>query len=233
MLAAKYGHEEMVRALIAEGADLDFSSENDASEIAKKFGFHNIANFIKWAKIEKNYEKAFSEAFLADDQMLAKEIYRRGHLVNKVQDNENGMTLFMYAASVGHLPLVKLLVECGEDINQQSKRNFTAIDYAIEENHQDVVTFLKSKGANSKISAAQKKLYAYIAEVDKRDDNHYLKSISCCFFKINFGCSAGKKKAAAKALLKVIKGTANPSTLFAHKEALENGRLKAIYRALI
>jgi ankyrin len=57
---------------------------------------------------------------------------------------------FYYSA--GQTDVVKLLVKQGASVNMQSQNGFTPLYMAAQENHDDVVKFLLSKGANQSLS---------------------------------------------------------------------------------
>lgn len=57
---------------------------------------------------------------------------------------------FCYLA--GQTDVVKLLVKQGSSVNMQSQNGFTPLYMAAQENHDDVVKFLLSKGANQSLS---------------------------------------------------------------------------------
>ena len=53
----------------------------------------------------------------------------------------------MDAVYEGNLAKVKELVENGADVNLTNKKGYTALMYASENGHTDIVEFLKSVGA--------------------------------------------------------------------------------------
>jgi ankyrin repeat protein len=52
----------------------------------------------------------------------------------------------------GQEDVVKLLVKQGASVNMQSQNGFTPLYMAAQENHDDVVKFLLSKGANQSLA---------------------------------------------------------------------------------
>ncbi|MEA3493114.1 MAG: ankyrin repeat domain-containing protein [Candidatus Margulisiibacteriota bacterium] len=59
-------------------------------------------------------------------------------------EKKGGRTPLMFAAKSGNLPIAKLLVKYGADINAESEEGETAIGLAKEEDHTDIVNYLKS-----------------------------------------------------------------------------------------
>lgn len=52
----------------------------------------------------------------------------------------------------GQTDVVKLLVKQGASVNMQSQNGFTPLYMAAQENHDDVVRFLLSKGASQSLA---------------------------------------------------------------------------------
>ena len=61
--------------------------------------------------------------------------------------NEFGITPLMSASKTGHIQLVKFLLKHVRNINQEDKVGNTALYYAVEGNHLDVVQVLYEHGA--------------------------------------------------------------------------------------
>jgi len=58
-----------------------------------------------------------------------------------------GDTALHEAASTGDLAMVHLLVERGSDVNARDDAGMSALDYAVQEKHDEVAAYLRSKGA--------------------------------------------------------------------------------------
>jgi ankyrin repeat protein len=61
--------------------------------------------------------------------------------------NEFGVTPLMSAAHSGNVELVKLLLKYVRNVNQEDKEGNTALYYAVENNHLEVVKVLHEHGA--------------------------------------------------------------------------------------
>ena len=65
------------------------------------------------------------------------------------QNNGNGCTAIRTAAIFGEYDAVKLLVEAGANVNMKDTVGKTPLDYAMENDHEDVVDLLLNSGARS------------------------------------------------------------------------------------
>ncbi|VDK55953.1 unnamed protein product [Cylicostephanus goldi] len=65
---------------------------------------------------------------------------------------EKGNTALHIASLAGQSLIVTILVENGANVNVQSLNGFTPLYMAAQENHEDVVRFLLSHGANQALS---------------------------------------------------------------------------------
>lgn len=65
--------------------------------------------------------------------------------------DSGGDNLVHIAAQVGDINTIKLLLAAGVDVNKKGDMGFTALHYAYDSKHMDVVTFLLSVGASAEI----------------------------------------------------------------------------------
>jgi len=77
---------------------------------------------------------------------LVRQLYIKG-----AEINHHGWNPLIYAASGGHLDILRLLLTGEADINSTSDNGTTALMMAVRGNHVDAVTFLLSNGANPAI----------------------------------------------------------------------------------
>jgi ankyrin repeat protein len=68
-------------------------------------------------------------------------LLEHGANINAV-DSESASTPLHYAASFGHLDVVKMLVARGADINLKTNQGFTAMQLATKNDFEEVAAFL-------------------------------------------------------------------------------------------
>jgi len=134
--------------------------------------FINLENPI----IEIEFQRAKQEFFTNRSKSIAQELNKVQELIKKganvnigrdtskiyYRDTEDtGKTPLMYAAGLGDLNIVKLLLKHGANINMKNKKNMTAIMFAIKNSKRDVVFYLYDKIKNKRDS----KLLAYAVRV--------------------------------------------------------------------
>ena len=72
---------------------------------------------------------------------------------------QKGNTALHIASLAGQSMIVTILVENGANVNVQSLNGFTPLYMAAQENHEDVVRFLLSHGANQALSTEVRNLF--------------------------------------------------------------------------
>ena len=113
------GDLNLLKKLLFDGADIN-SRDCDGETILHDAAFSNDRlDIIKYLIEEKNFK------------------------INCL-DNEF-VTPLHEAARAGNLEFVKYLVEKGADINKQDIEGSTALDYAIDEDRDDVIKYLELK----------------------------------------------------------------------------------------
>lgn len=124
--AAFIGYEDMVDYLIGKGASLKATDRGDVYNVLKSAALGKNTNIVK-----KVHEKLRAETNLNDQTI-----------------EDDGETLIMVAASNGRLETVQYLLAQGANPNLISqKKNQSALSFACERGHKEVVDFLISKGA--------------------------------------------------------------------------------------
>lgn len=125
MSAAQNGHHEVVKALIK--ANADFSVYNDEGitplHLAVFKGHKEVVKTLIEAKID-----------------LSKGTKQKG--------NMEGATALMFAANLGKIEIVKLLIAAGANIDDKDKAGMTAFNYAAGGDQPEVVKILKEAKAN-------------------------------------------------------------------------------------
>lgn len=70
--------------------------------------------------------------------------------VVNIRDGE-GRTPLFEAVIEDQLPIIKLLIEWGADINHQDRSGLTPLHFAVQNKSEDVIAFLLSIGANANL----------------------------------------------------------------------------------
>lgn len=78
--------------------------------------------------------------------------------------NNDGCTPLMYAASVGHIDILKFLIEKSADLELKNEDGFTALHWAAYVGNLDSVKTLVEKGANLRAKNSENKRPADLAE---------------------------------------------------------------------
>lgn len=94
------------------------------------------------AKVNCDQQSALIPAVSGGHLDVVRALIKAG--ANVDQDLGGGVTLLMRAASMGYLGIVQVLMEAGADVKKQDIRGWTALDYAEQNNHKQVVGILCS-----------------------------------------------------------------------------------------
>ncbi|KAJ7693003.1 ankyrin repeat-containing domain protein [Mycena rosella] len=119
--ACQGGHTEIVRLLLEKGADIERTaifSDGTAVQLASSGGCTEIVRLL----LEKGAD-----------------VERTGGFSEK--------TTLQLASRKGYAEIVRLLLEKGADVNARGGTSDSALDAALEEDHQDVVRLLREHGA--------------------------------------------------------------------------------------
>jgi ankyrin repeat protein len=118
MLASYNGHTEIVRLLIESGADVNLIDEADRTALM------------------------FAASGPFNETVI--ELTKAGANLNMIDKDEH-WTALMFAASEGQLDVVKTLVSKGADLKLKDIDGDTAYNFAIQNKHEEVADYLKSK----------------------------------------------------------------------------------------
>lgn len=154
--AIKKGNIEVVNILLEKGANVNCKDKYD--DPALMVAINKKRKDIVKLLIEKGanvniVEKLTGKTplmFYAYDgnNEIVKLLLDKGAKLDKYNIiSNNGGTYLMFFSAGGLLDYVKKLVETGADINDKDNHGRTALMYAKERKHLDVVNYLKSKGA--------------------------------------------------------------------------------------
>jgi ankyrin repeat protein len=137
--ACQYGHIAVVRVLLAAGVVVDAKGNegwtafacacvNGHTEIAKMLLETRLVNINTYFNLASTFEF--------------------GSFVNEGQSNMG--TVFIYASRCGLVDIAKLLLATGKvDINAKDERDMTALMYASENQHMDIVQMINCAGHSS------------------------------------------------------------------------------------
>jgi len=148
ILAIRKGNVQTVSLMIKAGADLN---------VANWFGvtpLYAAAELGQAGVMAELIAKGATVKTTGSDTLVIAS--RWGHeaavkvLLNAGMDGkgEYGTKALSQAADYGHLPVVKLLVEKGADVNARDPSGYTPLARAAEANEKDIALFLLDKGAD-------------------------------------------------------------------------------------
>jgi len=124
MRAAEKGHTDIVKALLAHGADVNAKEPHGASAGAT----------------------ALMYAVVAGHNDIVQVLLTHGADVN-ARENKVGFTALMGAAYNGQTNAVQALVAHGADVNAKNNDGDTALMLAKKKGHKEIVRILKEAGA--------------------------------------------------------------------------------------
>lgn len=150
--AVANGNREMVRALLDAGADVNARGNRRQSalmRIDEDATAELVQDLIRaGARVNLKDEDGDTALIIAaqwNEPEILQTLLDAGARVNA--KNHEGQTALMKAASEGNLESVKLLFNAGSDINRRDEDGDTALSQAQENEHADVVEFLKAHNA--------------------------------------------------------------------------------------
>ena len=141
MFAARTGRPEAVKLLLEAGAKVDATEtmrQTTALMWAAEQGHADVVELLVAAGADVNANSTVEQA------------KRRRGVVYKQGENQQtgGVTPLILAARQGNLAAVKVLADCGADLNKASGDASTAMLVAIQNGHYDVARYLVEKGAD-------------------------------------------------------------------------------------
>jgi ankyrin repeat protein len=151
-------HPDMVKLLIAHGADVQARSHSQETAIRHAaFGGNLEAMQIlieHGADVnahDKYNSTPFMQAIKMDNAETARYLLRQGADINAALNKSygssyGGCTPLIYAVRENKTAMAKLLVEQGADINRKDDSGSTALMYAVSQKQDEMVSFLKGHG---------------------------------------------------------------------------------------
>ena len=176
--AAEKGYADIVKVLIANGADVKAKDENGITVLMWAAG----NNHIETVKVliangaDVNAKDNYGETVLmwAASNIhieIVKVLIANGADVN-AKDNYGG-TVLMWAARYGANEVVQILIAHGADVNAEDKYGNTALTWAARDDANEVVKTLIANGAdvNAALMLASEKGHTEIVEAIKKARN--------------------------------------------------------------
>lgn len=117
MFASYNGHTDIVRYLLDQGADVHSRNQEDRTPLM----------FAASGPFPDTVELLLEEGAETD-----------------IKDNVEGWSALMFAASEGNLEVVQILLEYGADVSLRDNDEETAIDFAQNSGHTEIVTLLEN-----------------------------------------------------------------------------------------
>jgi ankyrin repeat protein len=159
--AAEKGHDEMVRLLIAKGADMDAYALCWAAEAGHTETVRLLID--EGADVDGRGDygtTALAYAAWYGHTATVDLLIEKGADVNA--KNKGEKTALMVAAGKGHIATVRLLIEKGADVNAIDKDKQSALIRAADNGHTETVELLVEKGADvSFVGIARVKEHGY------------------------------------------------------------------------
>ncbi|MCA9487373.1 MAG: ankyrin repeat domain-containing protein [Nanoarchaeota archaeon] len=154
------GNLNLVKSLVMQGVSVDSECSGDGGglkplHLASLYDNWEIVEYLleKGANIETTNKNGFTPLLWAVDQNslnTVKILVENGADIEaKREDDYKGRNSLITAVYLDYFEIVKYLVESGANVNAVDNEGKTALDYAIEEENQEVIDYLISKGAVS------------------------------------------------------------------------------------
>ncbi len=201
--AAKGGHEEIARLLIAEGANVNVKMVDDSWTLlltAAKNGHTKLVKLLleKGAKVDVGDDYGYTPLYYSiwsEDEEAVRMLIAAGADVNRRVNEEDEYNAFFYAVWMGDAGIVKALIDAGANVNYKDKGGRTPLHDAIEATDADVAKLFVGTGV--KITA----FHNAVLEGNLAKVRQLVESGTDVDTKDEFGCtpsywalSAGQKK---------------------------------------
>jgi uncharacterized protein len=161
MLAARQGHEPIMRLLIENGAEVNARSDDQASALifACSNNLPDVAELLVNAGAEVNVQDEFGQSALMEiyhrdhdhETMIALTRLLLVHGVDVEASNTNGETAIVFAVQSGCLECIRMLLDAGADPNRElpDGRNLAVLSVSVNY-RKDIFEVLIAAGAKMK-----------------------------------------------------------------------------------
>lgn len=150
-LAAAQGDLDVVRTLLAHGADADAITRIDdyetPLEVAAAGGHHEVVEMLRPHTSRVDWELASRTG----DVVTLRRMLRSGHNVDAIDGH--GLTALMRASHEGRTDAVTLLIAQGAALDHASKYGLNALMLAVIGGHSHVARALAAAGADNTVRA--------------------------------------------------------------------------------
>lgn len=164
-IACRYGHVEMVKLLLDNGADVKLKN-NEALIAACRYGHIEIVKLLIDKKADPKTENAFFSACRNGHFDIVKLLLKHGAPLNA----RNGYALTT-ASWNGHLEIVKFLLDQGVYINEE------LISAVKDYGHTDIVNLLREYINNKKVNFAMENFGSHCACGKHRMDDERISAL--------------------------------------------------------
>jgi len=143
--AMQLGDVAKVKVFLEQGADVNAKNENGQTPLllAAQNNDVNTAKLLISAGADVNIKNNAGQTSI--DIALSQ---GNKEIIKLLLDKGAEITSLHGALQLGNLARVKALLEQGADVNAKDKQGKTALFYAVENNHKDIVELLIAKGAD-------------------------------------------------------------------------------------
>ena len=157
-VSAREGHHDVVRRLIARGADVNEEDGLDRTALhwASKKGHLKVVEVLlnagaKVDVVDRDHVTPLMWAAREGHHNVVSHLIASGANVDK-KDMDN-QTAFHWASEVGHLKVIEVLLNADANVDVVDRYHDTPLMLAVREGHHDVVSCLITSGADIEIKS--------------------------------------------------------------------------------